>query len=521
MPRWLIITGLVGSALLTLFFSAYTQSSRSAAEISPLTSPGLTAQSPLLAPILVTGLDSPLLMPTAIPTIFPPIRKATDRQLPKITHDLVFVNEEGLQLWNHATGTIETLVGLQATRSRATVNQPVALHLGSGPAVGSVWRVSTSVDARKIALLRFGGVVNHREQFDLDFYDLPTRSRITLLAKTSPLVDMALAPNGEWIAYILRDAPPIAHRSPGLAAPIFHPNAEDGPESSVVYLMQTKAPFQPIQIGTYTETRAAQLLWSPDSREVLWTDGLGVWKAKREENSAQLIARHQIPENGFSVRIYTPDTMSPTGRYAHLWMHHYEGSSQGVLNTETGEVIEVPNTFEYVRPNARTTWLDDGRLFVTRPGSIMGSIAPAIELWSLHSNRALRLELDEVVTIPVGVANFPTAPMWLADGRVAFALLNTSATNYRERGFYSLDLRRQQFRYLNSVPPSAVSDSEQEAGKYYANIDWVPDGTGAIFEDQDLDLLLYVPLDGSAPYDLKPIFGLGPREFVWLSNPNP
>jgi len=143
-------------------------------------------------------------MPTAIPTIFPPIRKATDGQLPKITHDLVFVNEEGLQLWNHATGKIEKLVGLQATRDSDVRNQPVALHLGPGPVVGSAWRVSTSADGRKLALVRFEGIVNHREQFDLELYDLPTRSSITLLAKTSPLLDMALVHLGGNNHTILR-----------------------------------------------------------------------------------------------------------------------------------------------------------------------------------------------------------------------------------------------------------------------------------------------------------------------------
>ena len=95
--------------------------------------------------------------------------------------------------------------------------------------------------------------------------------------------------------------------------------------------------------------------------------------------------------------------------------------------------------------------------------------------------------------------------------------LNASTTNYEERGLYFVDLDELVPYKVNSLPLAGrIQDPVEDVDKIHfgVRIDWAPDASGAIFQDQYQATTLYVPTDGSELYDLRPAFDWSCC-FVW------
>ena len=127
------------------------------------------------------------------------------------------------------------------------------------------------------------------------------------------------------------------------------------------------------------------LPWSPDSRAIVWSDGRGMRVSDLGQPARQVAANVLAMPNDEGRGVVTHRAWSPTGRYILARIGHDEGSSQGIVDTQTGHLEVLPNSFDYAYPGPRAAWMQDGRLFVIRPGAESNNVMPSGEIWRVDS----------------------------------------------------------------------------------------------------------------------------------------
>ncbi len=462
----------------------------------------------------------PPIPPVRVNVAAPPvIIPATDNQLPTLSQDLIFVNQDGVQYWNHTTNQINTIIAPTLGEAPSIV-QIVERQAGPGLPIGTITALSATNAGQKIAFVRYTGVVDGQEQYRIDLYDRATAQTIIVVPLVTRLFDMALSVNGEWVAYLVQATEQTAHKASGLAAPIPAPHLGDGPPSATVWVVRTNGLAQSNQVGLcgapvssdVTVQCMRRLLWSAND-QLAWADSAGLWMAATDANSATLLAPNTIVPPT-SIKAYTPWAWSPSGRYLFTWINHYEGGSQAVVDSRSNHVAEVANSFEYVNPGLRLTWLPNDRVALVRPGSLYDKVMPTLEFWSLRDDTDLHLRLDLSVTIPVTIESIPTAPFAFSNGSIGFAVLNSHQESHQERGLFVWD--QEQIRRVNTLPLSAENPAMPGLARLSGELYWSSDGTGAILQDFDFGYLLYVPTDGTSLYDLRPLMGDSVWGITWL-----
>lgn len=490
---------------------------------SPLATPTVTPD--LTATPQPTWTPSPTFTPTSLPTIVPPIHTPVAGQLPRITYDLLFLGKYSLMRWNHRTGQIEALVTAEAGQGRGwQYDHKVAWGAGpGGPGGGGIGSFSVSADGQKVAFVRLTPAGVNAYLSEVALLDMRT-GQITVLvpAQGRGVSGMMLSPDGNWVAYMLPDAlpgaalPPLG-RGSGLAVPIARPLAGGGPTSGTIYAVRTSAPYDRIEVGYCAEqvTEAVRLecggfLWAPNSQTIAWNDAHGIWIAELGR-PGQLLVPHD--PYGLGGRLFRLSNWSPHGRYALVvaGIYNTDAGSYGVMDTQTGRMADLLPIS--LGPGPRITWMQDGRLLITRPGDRLSGTQPAAEIWSVDAGRDPMLSREMEFSFGVGAENFPTSPTQLNDGRLAFALLNENNINYIERGLYIVDLNDLTPRKVNGLPPA-------QDDRLLMDALWPPDGTGAIVQDWSFSerMLWYVPTDGSPLIDLRPVMDEGDFQaccFVW------
>jgi LysM domain len=457
----------------------------------------------------------PTFTPTPLPTIIPPIQSVTADHLPQISHDLLFINNGRLTLWDHLTGRLEVLVGPE-TSSVLSPIQPVALMAGPGAPAGSVNGFSASNDGTKIALYR----VITFTTYEIAFFDLGTRQLTPVYqggSQGSNLLGMSISPDGQWIAYIPQDSSSSQdHRKPrGLAAPALYPSAGGGVRSGTVYAVRTDGSGKRLSVGvcgdpaTQDYSRGcAGLIWSPDSRSIAWGDGRGLWLAQLGQSAKQLTTNSLPMPNEIGKSINDLLAWSSSGRYMLIAAASYGGSGIVVLDLETGNSTGLPNS--------EVSWISNDHLFVLRPGQLFGGDDPSAEIWHVDPISSTLSVRDRSWIIRISPESILAAPTQLEDGQLAFAVLNASNNNYVDRGLYVANENDLVSHKINGLPPVKVLDASGGSPPYFdVNIFWSPDGTGALAYDRLSGQLLYVPADGGDLYDLRSIMN-DACCFVWI-----
>ena len=398
-------------------------------------------------------------------------------QPPTHSSDLVFLADSNLLRWDHVTNYTSVLA------------QDVVDY-------------SVSSNGKKLALLRPRNMVaNGIELFDLAMLDMDSKQLVTLLPAISKLMAV-ISPDGKWIAYT---------------------NQVDDPG---IYMLPAAGQSQPISVG---ECRASgplhctQLVWSADSRTILWDDSLGVWIAGVDKTLPELIHPHHLQVSdpkGNQTRLevsLSQFSWSPQGRFVlvHIAPNDSNVSWYGLLDTRKGMVVEVPDSFQTDTPLASIDWAINGDLFVVNSGLSFTNQPATIKIWQVVPTRSDLLLLKKTYNLAwehlVGnqAANSNSRYLtWLSQrspDTLAFALQQpeTGANPI----LYEFDFEEDSLRLVRSLP-SNISE-----------LFWSPDGSGILILGSQ-NQVMYAPVDGSTPYDLLPVLGMDAHSFLWLP-PNP
>lgn len=414
--------------------------------------------------------------PTHFPSVVSPLPSGTHLPHPDQTSDLLFISEGKLKRWDYVTGF-------------------------TGILVDNVAEFSVSASGKKLALLRPWKITaNGVELFDLDLLDFESKQIITLLEKTSRPFKTTPSPDGGWIAYITSEG------------------------ESKVRAIRSDASSPPIELGLcrrLTVAHCGDVAWSPDSRSILWSDSQGVWISYLEEASTQLVHSRKVEvddpggkKNEIQVD-FNSLSWSPSGRYVLTEILPFDSgvSWHAVLDTRTGRLVEVPDSFEYHGPIASVSWLQDGNLLVAHAAEAPDHKIPFIKSWHILATHDELLVLDKKFDLHSD--NFPSFNTqseansshclnWVAQQNTDSLHLGVTLPEAAAAPvLFALDLQKGKLEKLITIPHDTIE------------VLWSPDGGGVLIIASD-GQLLFTPASGEALYDLLSVLGADASGFTWL-----
>ncbi len=445
---------------------------------------------PLASPQLTIFNSSPLPTPTQpLPTLSAPpttvpIQSVRLDHLPKISHDLVFVNDFALKRWDHLSGKIEILTG-PANASGSQGLFPISFSAGGGLPVGGVGRFSVSTDGQKIVFERRGKP--NVPYFEIALLDMKTRQITTLLPNYGG-GEISLSPDGEWLGFL----------------------------ADHLYAVRITDSKQRLDFGSCSCSR---FWWLPDSQTILWNSKTGMWSTQPGQPGHR-VARNELatPTSGEALAIH-PYSLSPGGRYILTGISApIEGGSIGVVDIQTGRVAELKDSFQYVEPVIELSWLQDDRLLVIRDSRAFDTALPSAEVWHLDPTQDSMLIRDVAFALGFESSIKATALTQLSDGRLMFAAVDTSGITSTVQGLYTLDLQTQTVHKLNNLPAD-LFEFKADDSIYTIVVIWSPDGTEAIAATAPSLIsrgIYYIPLDGGPISELRQALGSNAAGFTWI-----
>lgn len=359
---------------------------------------------------------------------------------------------------------------------------------------------SVSADGQKILLLRTqqitaGGV----EKFNLELLTLDTMQITPLWGDIPRLAAISLSPDGQWAAVISGERPQITLISMNGTAP----DRQIGP-----CIADASAP-------------CTELSWSPNSQQLLWSDAAGVWLASLPSLAPRQILDNQVKltdprGNSLALGIRLSNyRWSPAGRFVLGTVQPLSSEVfwTAVLDTLTGRLIELPDTYSYNNIPASLAWLQDGNLVEAYGGSTALRSTPVLKIWQILPTRNELIYHSK--TYPLQSRDFPLLPS-LAEASVSYQLSWIYQTSVSELAF-AMSLPG-----LQTPPVLFVMDLQhglltklQEIPFPLGEVLWCPDGSGALIVGFD-GQILFASTAEKQLRTLNNLFGLNPTRFHWL-----
>jgi hypothetical protein len=440
-------------------------------ELLPPTAYAITDTQPIADPTAAPPIP---IITSSLPTVIP---TSTVESIPHFSSDLLFLSESRLGRWNDVSNDLSLLAA-------------------------NVVSFSSSENGHNVALLRSRGLANQNGNlFNLDLMDLQIDHTHTILQDTQQIFHLAISPDGQWIAYTSQEL------------------------GGSIFLLSTGNGTSPIKLGSCSQSDHTmgcdnEPVWSSDSRSLAWSDDQGVWIYSMEDSQTSLAIPGKLevsdPKGEFSqVQVsFSQLSWSPQGRYlkGEVSPRGSDVHWQSVLDTRTGRVGEVPESYTQARISSELTWLPDGRLCQIRSSDRQQNQGPIATLWRVLPTRDdLLLELNSFSLqsddFPSVVNNLPDSndvPSWLEsidDRLVSFALFLPGQD--RPGALFTMDLKYGAVQKINELPYSTQM------------VLWAPDHAGTVVHSQEGEIL-FVPRDGSTPKNLTPSLGSDAKEFRWL-----
>jgi hypothetical protein len=408
--------------------------------------------------------------PTVVPT-------STVASIPHFSSDLLFLSERRLGRWNDVSDELSLMAA-------------------------NVVSFASSENGHQIALMRSHGITHQNENlFDLDVMDLQTNRTRTLLQDTQQVFLISISPDGQWIAYTTQEL------------------------GGSIFLLSTENEASPLKLGNcsqpdHTLNCNNGPVWSLDSRSLAWSDEQGVWVYAMESDQTELAVPGKLevsdPKGELShIQVsFSKMSWSPQGRYikAEISPIGSDVHWQAVLDTRTGRVAEVPDTYTQARTFSELAWLQDGSLCLIHSSNPQQNLGPVAKLWRVLPTRddllqelnTFSLQSNDFPSIANNLPDSNDVPAWLEsidNHLVSFALFLPD--HPRPGVLFTMDLKYGAVQKINELPYNTQM------------ILWAPDHAGTLVHSQQGEIL-FIPRDGSAPKNLSPILGSDAKEFRWL-----
>lgn len=444
---------------------------------TPVNRPPLIYPTDTPAPVIVeTSTSQPTIQPTqtASPTASPtpPVAFLEVDPKPPIRFDLIYLSDERLMRWDHIRQSQEALI-----------NQVITYTL--------------STDGSQIALLRAKGITaNGIEMYDLERLDLETRQIQILIDDLPKAGSLSLSPDNQWLAYAIPGDDPTIH----IVA-----NTDD-PARQTLATCQSSHP-----------SHCTNLIWSPKSRELAWSDREGLWRYDLGSHAPRLIlpAQAAIPDpRGNSTQVsvrYQSLSWSPFGRYilSEIVVPASDVRWWGIADTTLQRLALLPDSFTTQPPRISAIWTQDGKVFVTRPSHFVENQAPVIELWIVTPTYSDLLILDRKYTLP---------PMEIYTSQRTVSRPDFSL----ERPFQANDYTFRLAAYTTGEPVlSALMNFDLRFGILEKtndlivaeqNLLWAPDGSSLLLGEIEPK---WIPVGSPTLYDLQAAIGAQTCCFSW------
>lgn len=401
----------------------------------------------------------------------------TSTAVPKETSDLLYLSEGKLKRWDYVTNFSSDLVE-------------------------GVVEYSVSPDTNQIAVLKSTNMSHDgKELFDLAVLDLNTKQLHYLLEKTPDISNIAISPDGKWVAYSEPASLGSISAIPLSDPDVSHTLGKCSPENE--------------------KSSCNQLSWSPESMDLLWSDYEGVWMAEFAGLSTSLVYSNTIqvsdPEGGMEEIKVTFDDFnwSPSGRFVLMDIvpSDYGVSWLGILDTGSKRMVQIPETYDYLDLDACASWTDNGDLLVGHSGGAVEPPLPYIDLWKVVPTHNELLVLEKKINFDDDIfSNIPNQedleihyfPNWvtqISEDNIAFGLCRVDSDTTPI--LFQMDIQKDNMQEIIVVPYNSM------------DILWAPDRSGALIIGKNNDLI-YAPFDGSLMRDLRQILGQDAAQFTWL-----
>jgi hypothetical protein len=394
---------------------------------------------------------------------------------PMNTSDLLFLAEDKLMRWDHATNYI-------------------------APLAENVISFTTSLDGRRVALLRSTRVAaNGVALFNLDLLDLDTKQTSTLLKGIPRLHGVLISPNAKWIAF------------------------QEGESQPTLFVISVNQPEQQKRMGVCNKpdnNYCEMVSWSPGSDALLWEDQSGIWVSELNRSKPTLVTTpvYEVTDpKGQKSQVsvaYHGLHWSPIGRYVLSQIKTPADVSWfAVLDTRQSRWFEVPGTFQPTTPlSASANWMNDGNIMVVNIVNQSESPDALIDLWQVVSTRNELFALDKELQLAnlripaisrsvLGDNKYAAGwPEQIGDQTIIFAI--TSNNSNPQIFLYSVDIEEE-------VPIFA-----NQAQIKVSEVLWAPDGNGALLIG-GTSKIVYVPFDGGQLIQLTDWLSKEAHSFTW------
>jgi WD40 repeat protein len=341
---------------------------------------------------------------------------------------------------------------------------------------------------------------NGIELFNLDLLDMESMQVNALLQQTPRLGHVTISPDGGWVAYTM------------------------GSPDLTVYALPVRDTPQAVKLGacvTETDGHCEQLSWSPDGKSLAWNGAQGIWLADLSSLKTSLVHTRQVvvkDPKGENTEIdidFLSLSWSPLGRFllTQIALSSSDVKWLAVLDSLTGRLAQVPDTFEHRTPQTHALWLEDGLLLLAFNEGETSQPYLHIKLWQVVvTNNDLLVPRDISalipgdfqIPVPQDLTGSSLCPKWLAQLEQGKLLLEIALPNGLSAPWlFALDLQKQALSKLYDLPNDTV------------DILWSPDGGGALILGGHSQII-FVPADGSPFYSLLPGLGKDAHEFQWL-----
>ncbi len=395
------------------------------------------------------------------------------------TSDLLYMDNNRLLRWDHVT---------QYSSSIAE----------------NVVSFSTNMQGSKIALLRPSGVsANGNELFDLDLLDIASKQTRHLIEATPRLTDMSLSPDGAWLAFqqIKGDDPAI-------------------------FLLMLSEPAVPIALSKCLGLEpdgCTDIVWSSDSRSLLWSDKRGVWIASAGTGSA--IQLHtslvEVPDpqgriSKLEVRFATLG-WSPVGRFALLQVfpNQSEASWHAIIDTRTGRIGQVLDSYRLAPMAVNVSWLPDGYLAVARGSDLEHSSPATIQLWNVLATNPELLVSSGKYEIPSDLLSAEAVSLTTTDNEAVPLQIDWVQQISPDHIIFGAFLPSSKVLLIDLNLQTEAMDALFQLQEDIVKVLWAPDGSGVLAVTSN-GKAFFVSPDGKIQTELKAADGIELSGFIWL-----